>query len=92
MVRRATTLVLAATVSFFAMQPLPARAQSAAEGSAIVWVQDASSKKHIESEGASKKHSCRLLKSYFSAPSLFVPQSFPHPFDGRAPPFLLAAI
>jgi len=91
-IRRATTLFLAATVSFFALQPLPARAERSWEGSAIAWLHDASSstRKHVESEVLSQVKSGRVRKLYFAACCSFVSQPLSYAFDGRAPPFISA--
>jgi hypothetical protein len=91
-IRRATTLFLAATVSFFALQPLPARAERRSEGSAIAWLQDASSstRKRVESEALSQIKSGRVRKLYFAACYSFVSQPLSDAFDGRAPPFISA--
>ena len=91
MIRRATTLFLAATVSFFALQPLPARAERASEGSAIVWLQDASTRKRVEFNVSEQVKSRRVLKLYCPAFCWFVSQPHSHTFDGRAPPLISAA-
>jgi hypothetical protein len=92
-IRRATTLFLAATVSFFALQPLPARAERTSEGSAIVWLQDAasSSRKRVEFEISAQVKARRVLKLYCPAFCWFVSQPISHTFDGRAPPLMSAA-
>ncbi|HEV3039025.1 MAG TPA: hypothetical protein VHA33_14700 [Candidatus Angelobacter sp.] len=86
-----TTLVLAATVSFFALQPVPAQAQRTSEGSAIVWLRDssASSRKHVEVEASTPAGCCRIPGSYASALGTFVSQPLSNVPDGRAPPPVL---
>ncbi len=90
MIRRATTLFLAATVSFFALQPLPARAERSTEGSAVVWLQGVSSRKRIEFKVSVQVRSRRILKLYFRALCWFISQPLSRSFDGRAPPLMSA--
>jgi hypothetical protein len=90
-IRRATTLVLAATVSFFAFQPLPTRTEGTSEGSAIVWLQDISSRKRVEVESSTQAKSHRVLKLYFRSSCQFISGLLSQAFEGRAPPLMSAA-